>query len=328
MKNQLLALALVLLAGMVRADTPGQGGSDRFAFAVLADTTYSIDGDRPLYLGLIEAINRSDVRFSIHLGDTKGYGDCGRVFQQSQRDYFDTFTQAVVYTPGNNEFLDCWKENRGSHNPVDIIAMMRTVFWAEPRSMGRHPLPLVRQSDEMPAHGEFAENARWTQGGVTFATFNMGGGNNQDTRNEATWKEFVRRDAANVAWMHATFAAARATGHRAVVIAFHANPWDEGQRHPMGPFEEVIQALVAEADRFDGQVLVVQGDGHEFTLDRPLTELDLDTPAVKHGNILRLQTYGWPDMKAVRISVDVTTPWVFGFEPLYAAGSVSASRVR
>jgi hypothetical protein len=28
-------------------------------------------------------------------------------------------------------------------------------------------------------------------------------------------------------------------------------------------------------------------------------------------------------MKAVRVTVDISTPWVFGFEPLYAEDSVS-----
>ena len=34
----------------------------------------------------------------------------------------------------------------------------------------------------------------------------------------------------------------------------------------------------------------------------------------------RLQVYGWPDMKAVRVSVDTAKPWVFGFEPVYSTG--------
>lgn len=317
----------LLLAAMIACGSAAAGAGEPFSFVVLGDTTYHIEGDRPLYERLIGVINRSDARFSIHLGDTKGYGDCGRPFQDSQRAYVDTFEQAVFYTPGNNEFLDCWKENRGGHNPADIIAMMRTVFWAEPRSMGRRPMSLQRQRDVMPDFAEFAENARWSYGGVTFATFGMGGSNNQDTREERIWREFARRDAANVAWMRATFAAARAAGHRAAVIAFHASPWDEERRYPGGPFEEVVRALVAEADAFEGQVLVVQGDAHEFTVDRPVTELDLDTPGVRHPNILRLQPYGWPDMKAVRVTVDVSKPWVFGFESLYDPDSVSTSTV-
>ena len=59
-----------------------------------------------------------------------------------------------------------------------------------------------------------------------------------------------------------------------------------------------------------------------------LAMLDLDKPTVTHPNITRLQVYGWPDMKAVRVSVDTSKRWVFGFEPLYAEESVSRSSAR
>ena len=32
---------------------------------------------------------------------------------------------------------------------------------------------------------------------------------------------------------------------------------------------------------------------------------------------MRLQVYGDPEVRAVRVTVDPDTPWVFGFEPLY-----------
>ena len=125
--------------------------------------------------------------------------------------------------------------------------------------------------------------------------------------------------------MKASFAAARHAGHRAIVLAFHSNPFDKALRYDGGPFEAIVATIASEADTFDGQVLVVHGHYHEFTIDRPLTELDLDRPAVSHPNVTRLQVYGWPDMKAVRVSVDVAKPWVFGFEPVYAAeNSVSS----
>ena len=154
--------------------------------------------------------------------------------------------------------------------------------------------------------------------------------NNQELRVEKYWREFVRREGANVAWVKAAFAAAKSAGHRAVVLAFHSNPFDEKLRYEGGPFEPVLQAITAEADAFTGgQVLIVHGHYHEFTIDRPLSKLDLDTPAVSHANVTRLQVYGWPDMKAVRVTVDTAKPWVFGFEPLYAPeGSVSTTRAR
>lgn len=309
--------AMVLLFAAWAAAEP-------FSFVALGDTTYSVPEDYPLYEKLIAEINAARPAFSIHVGDTKGRGDCGRPFQESQRAFFARYEQPIVYTPGNNEWAECWRPNRGGADPVAILAMMREVFWSKPLSLGKAPMPLVRQADAEPSFAEFAENARWRHGGATFATLNLAGTyNNQELRNETWWREFVRREQANLSWIQSTFAAARQQGDRAVIFAFHSNPFEEKLRYENGPFEALVQALVAEADAFSGQVLIVQGHFHELTIDRPLSELDVEKPSVSHPNLVRLQVYGWPDMKAVRISVDTAKRWVFGFEPLYADDSVS-----
>ncbi len=36
-----------------------------------------------------------------------------------------------------------------------------------------------------------------------------------------------------------------------------------------------------------------------------------------YANITRLQVYGAPELKAVQVSVDTETPWVFSFQSLY-----------
>lgn len=312
----------LVAATLVLAAVPSS--AEPFSFVVLGDTTYSVPADNPLYEKLIAEINQAAPAFAIHVGDTKGYGDCGRVFQESQRTFFNSYAMPVVYTPGNNEWADCWKPNRGSADPNAILGLMRGIFWAKPESLGARKMPLVRQADGGEEFAEFAENARWRYGGATFATLNLAGShNNQELRVEASWREFVRREQANLAWLKAAFHTARLAGDRAVVLAFHSNPFDEKLRYDNGPFEPLIQAFVAEADAFEGQVLIVQGHYHEFTIDRPLTQLDFAKPGVSHPNIVRLQVYGWPDMKAVRVSVDTSKRWVFGFEPLYADLSVS-----
>jgi hypothetical protein len=300
--------------------------AERFTFVALGDTTYAIPADNPLYEQLIEAINAAQPAFSIHVGDTKGYGDCGRTFQESQRAFFDSFAGPVFYTPGNNEWSDCWKENRNSADPTEILKLMREVFFREAKSMGKTRMPLIRQADADARFSEFAENAHWNYGKATFGTLHMvGTHNNQDLRVEKYWREFVRREKANIAWAKAVFSAARSAEHRAVILSSHSNPFDAMLRHERGPFEPVLRAIISEADAFDGQVLLIHGHYHEFIVDRPVTELDLDVPEVRHPNITRLQVYGWPDMKAVQVTVDTSKPWIFAFEPLYAGESVSTN---
>jgi hypothetical protein len=138
--------------------------AEPFSFVALGDTTYAPPADNQLYGQLIDAINAAQPAFSIHVGDTKGYGDCGRTFQESQRDFFNRFAGPVFYTPGNNEWADCWKDNRGAADPTEILTLMRGVFWSKPESLGRVRLPLARESDEIPEFAEFAENTRWTFG--------------------------------------------------------------------------------------------------------------------------------------------------------------------
>ena len=176
---------------------------------------------------------------------------------------------------------------------------------------------------------EFAENARWTFGVATFATLNLAGThNNQELRVEKYWREFVRRKQAIFAWVKAAFASAREAKHRALVLAFHSNPFDKELRYEGGPFEAIIKAIAAEADAFDGQVLIVHGHYHAFTIDRPAVRAGhRQASQISHPNVTRLQVYGWPDMKAVRVSVDTSKPWVFGFEPVYAPqNSVSPNK--
>lgn len=312
MLSRTLVLVSLALAPAVAAES--------FSFVALGDTTYAIPADNPIYEKLIGAINEARPAFSIHVGDTKGFGDCGRAFQQSQRAFFDSFAGPVFYAPGNNEWADCWKENRGSADPTEILTLMREVFWSEPRSLGASRLPLVREADAIAEFREFAENARWSFGGASFATLNLvGSHNNQELRVEKYWREFVRREQANLAWVKATFAAARQAKHGAVVLSFHSNPFDKELRYEGGPFEAIVKAIAAEADAFDGQVLIVHGHNHEFTIDRPLAVLEIEEPSISHQNVTRLQVYGWPDMKAVRVDVDTSKPWVFGFAPLYSA---------
>ena len=103
--------------------------AEPFSFVALGDTTYAQPADNQIYGQLIDAINAAQPAFSIHVGDTKGYGDCGRAFQESQRDFFNRFVGPVFYTPGNNEWADCWKANRGAADPTrDTLGDARCVL--------------------------------------------------------------------------------------------------------------------------------------------------------------------------------------------------------
>ncbi|MEY4005416.1 MAG: hypothetical protein RLZZ221_1512, partial [Verrucomicrobiota bacterium] len=80
-----------------------------------------------------------------------------------------------------------------------MVARIRELFFAEERSRGRAPLPLVTQRRDA-AHARFVENARWTIGGVVFATVHVvGSHNNHQPKVPGALEEWRERDAANAA---------------------------------------------------------------------------------------------------------------------------------
>jgi hypothetical protein len=296
---------------------------EKYDFVALADTSYQVPEDDILYKELIDVINAASPKFSIHLGDTKGYGDCGNEFQMKQRHIFASFENPVVYAYGNNEWAECWRANRNSGDPVAILDNMRQIFNGEAASMGKNKMPVARQSDQG-TFSKYAENVTWHTEDVSFATINLTGSyNNMNVRDEALWREFMERELANIAWLETVFENAVTRGDKGLIIAFHSDIFDEALDFAGGPFRKVLDTIKVGATKFKGQVLVIHGHHHEFIVDKPIRVWDNAQKTSIFDNVTRLQVYGWPDMKAVRISVDTETPWIFGFEPLYGENSIN-----
>ncbi len=86
--------------------------------------------------------------------------------------------------------------------------------------------------------------------------------------------EYERRQAANLAWIDRTFADARRRRARGVVIAMQANLWLKrlDASADVSGFDAIVQRIATRARRFDGAVLLLQGDTHEYLADRPLND--------------------------------------------------------
>ena len=100
------AFALVaLLAGA----TAQAFAAQEFTFAALGDTPYSPD-EEARFIGMVAELNREPLAFVVHVGDFKsGSSECSdHVFQQ-RREWFDLSHHPWIYTPGDNEWIDCWR---------------------------------------------------------------------------------------------------------------------------------------------------------------------------------------------------------------------------
>lgn len=310
-----LALIATLLAMPASAEP--------LQFVAFGDMPYCTPGapqDCPAEEGRVAAlmreINAARPAFSIFVGDTKGGSElCTDERVLRAFTWMTLANHPLVYTPGDNEWTDCWQDRAGRFDPLERLALIRARFFRDARSLGR-PMPVTRQADADPAHAAFVENARWERAGVVFATLHVIGSNNNrptdpDERPasrppEGAMAEFEARDAANRAWLAATFAAARQGNARAVVLAMQADI-DYPARCGRGQTSGLVAmraALASEAAAFGRPVLLIHGDSHTWLQDRPFATAT---------NLTRIMVPGEQDVRAAVVTVDpeAVDPWSF-----------------
>ena len=302
-----------LLAGLAAAGLgirPAQAdAADAFDFVALGDAPYGPDllvG--PMYRSLIDRINGLGLRFAIHVGDFKdGTAACSDAAYQLQWQHFQRFAGALVYTPGDNDWLDC---HRRGDDPLERLQALRQRFFAGAQSLGQRPIALERQPDSMPAHAAYRENQRWQHQGVVFATFHtVGPRNGFNADSAAVRAEAPLREAANSAWIADSFALAQRTGARALVLATQAEalaydraPPRRGSLQPQ--FPSIARTLLPLAEAAPHPVLLVHGDAHRFTVDQPFE----NARGQPIANLWRLQVFGEPQVHAVRVRVQPGVP--------------------
>ncbi len=309
----LAVVALVLATRGPAKPQPNPPGT--FSFAVLGDAPYYFWED--LQYGLVlQELDANDLSMVIQVGDIF-WRPCDDERYRRSLGWYNALRHPVIFTPGDNEWSDCWEPGSGGYAPLERLDRLREIFFDDPRtSLGANPLALESQaSDER--FGSYVENARWELSGLIFATVHLVGGWNGlahfDGRTTKNDEASAERTAAAVEWMRETFHVAREAEARAVVLAFHANlnfdrPPTDRYRRTYEPFLEILET---EVEDFGKPVLVVHGDNHEYTVDRPLSHR---TTGRRLENFTRLQVPGSPLVGWVRVTVRPGAEQPFTFE--------------
>jgi hypothetical protein len=252
----------------------------------------------------------------IHVGDIF-WRPCTDEHYQQALERFNSLRHPVIYTPGDNEWTDCWERQSGGFKPTERLDRIRQIFFANhTRSLGQNPIALVSQGDREP-YKEFVENARWVHNGIVFATIHLVGSHNGmkhfPGRAASDDDAARRRTDAAAAWLRETFNEARTLNASAVVISFHASPdFNDSIDDPdRKPFEPLLTALEDEAERFGRPVLIAHGDDHQYTIDYPVVRA-----ATKRRleNVTRLEVPGSPQVGWVRVIVTPGADHPFAFE--------------
>lgn len=311
--------ALVLAGVLLTACVPMARAAEPFGFVALGDQPYGHEARTgPAYRRLIELINAEGLPFAIHVGDLKdGLTDCTDELYARQYAYFQSYSTALIYTPGDNDWTDC---RRQGTEPLERLAALRARFFSTPASLGQRPLATERQSDALPAHARYTENRRWWHGGVLFVTFHtVGPDDNDEAEAPAERAERANRLAANMAWLQEGFALAQRQRAAAIVLATQADPLHRpdqpgGPARVRKPFRTLYDGTLLPLVRSAGvPVLLVHGDSHHFITDQPFMGID----GKRLANLWRLEVPGERRMHAVAVQVDPRARAPFRFRLIW-----------
>ena len=293
------------------ADQSAAAGVSRFSFALIGDLPYR-RFEFPVVPQLLSDI-AEHCAFAIHVGDIKGGSEpCSNDLLESRIAMFEQTTVPLVYTPGDNEWTDCWRPAAGDHDPAERLMWLRQrVFersrpWLGPPAMAlwrdlagpaagdMHTAGPQRQRD---VDGGPPENLMWAAGGVLFLTLNLPGSDN-GRRSPLDDADRLERDEQNRRWLKVALARAQRESLSAIAVAVHANPGfgrgiDASKIVGDDGYAAFRHDLAKLNSAFAGQVLLMHGDTHRYRVDRILPRLT------------RVECFGSPFSSAwVKIDVD------------------------
>ena len=278
----ILALAVSVWVVTKGPPPPSPNPPGAFSFAVLGDAPY-YHHEEMQYRVVLQDLDAHDLQFVIHVGDI-WWRPCSDAMYQRARGWFRSQRHRVYYTPGDNEWADCWEPRVGGYDPHERLAHLRSIFYDE---------PVTRQRG-------YPENMRWRDRDMVFATLHLIGARN-GRRSSADDAEVNARTDAAIAWLRETFK----ENATAIVLAMHANMFPDMEEY-RAPYKRVLAALDEEVARFGKPVLLVHGENHDYVVDHPLPN---------RPNFTRMQVPGSPLVGWVRVEVRPNAPSPFTFEP-------------
>ena len=251
--------------------------SPDYTYAVIGDVPYG-DAQIKAFPTWIDEINADpDVRFVQHLGDIKnGSTRCDTTYFSMIKSQFDRFADPLVYTPGDNEWTDCHRENNGAYNPLERLNAVRQTFFAKKDTTNGRPQHVRAVNPALP------EIVTWNKAKVSFAALHVVGSNDdlaawkglgQTSATPAQTAEERQRMATNIAALRQTFADAKKHHSRAVSISLQADMFDPTYDVPFennSAFQPLVRELVKQSNAFDGPVYLFNGDSHVYNSDKPL----------------------------------------------------------
>ncbi|WP_432259769.1 hypothetical protein [Cupriavidus sp. TMH.W2] len=290
-----LLFPLLCMAGMAAAAPAGRAGKTPARPQI---TRVALIADLPQWpaaeanaAALLDYFAESKLDLVIHAGGIKGDTEsCSDAVLSSRQQLLDQSPLPLVYVPGETDWSECRLPVNGSFDAVERLNRLRELFFPEDATLGQHPRPVLRQSDQA-LFRSFRENMRMSVGDVLIVGLNVPGDNNHYRNEGGRNGEFEDRREANRQWLARAFSVARQRNLNGIVVVVHGDPhfangWEKKGRPTLldgflrhrtrDGYLEFKRQLRELSARFSGQVLLVHasGSGTEsgFGIDKPLRD--------------------------------------------------------
>lgn len=316
MGRRLAPLALAaLLAGGCALKPPHP---ETFTFGAMGDIPYNAREELGLD-ALFGSVASEPLAFLVHAGDIKAGSNmpCTDALYEDRRERLNRSPHALIFTPGDNDWADCRRESNGAADPLERLARLREMFFADAWSLGRRRLPLSVQEGCLERVGTgcacpaLPENRLWSKNGVVFVTLHVVGSNDNRGFDAANDAEQRCRSLANHRWLDRAVRLAESPGQRGLVIVAQANLWLPSA---YGVYDGIRSQIAAAGRRLGRPVLYIHGETHLFKRDRPF----VDAAGKRVENVQRVEVPGNPAVGWVRIVVDPNRSGLFAIEPVTA----------
>lgn len=265
-----LLAALLSLAPLAGARDKADEHAHRFAvIGNSASNKVDDDGEARLKQALADSSEKS-LAFVVINGIKGAQEGCGDRLYQGRRDIIDKARRPTVVSLAGSDWTAC-RNSANRTSAIERLNRLRELFHGEPESLGREKIHLTQLSAS-PRFRSYAENAHWKVGKVLYATINLPAGNNHFLPAAGRNSEYEDRTVANRFWLNRLFAIARSDKAEALVLfsegAVRPFYLDEPaglrgllRRDPVEKdgFEAVRRQIQAQAVKFDGKVLLVDG---------------------------------------------------------------------
>lgn len=311
------------------------GDRRSFTFSIIGDVPPSHTDLKQLN-NLIDGLNNNQSSFTVHVGDLFDQGYCEKEHFINIRESLNRIEQALIYVPGDNEWIDCqnldwkpsifykirahifsfldirWDTPLEGRRPYVAIKRIRNIFYADEYSLGRNKLKLERQSKQK-EYSEYKENQRWLYNGVMFVTVNVTGRiNNYYTDRD----EHLKRTKANIAWINESFRFATDANvagiaffmHELSIEAINEEVLEKSKLYYTPAYQSIIDAFNDASLQFKKAVLIVtHAHSHTgFSFDKPF---NISNKAILNMN--RITAFNSDEVHIVEVLVDPNNPEPF-----------------